>query len=247
VKMSSLEPDYPMALSRLQVLSKDELHELFTNEAKFDDHIRSLEQMKQLYSEKEMLMTSNKSLAEYNLSQEPMLKQKREALTEKHRQAIEMMSELRKTKEKIEAKSGKVKPDVLYSLLQVAQSEAERDSDALMDDLLSGKITNIDEFLEKFMEKRKVYHLRRVKLEKMKEIIDGKTKQLTPIRAAPKPPAIPGIPPSRGASYPVSGPSAAPANSWGMPISPTYTSPAAANLPYPINPTYMPTGPPTYR
>ena len=34
--------------------------------------------MKQLYSEKEILMTSNKSLAEYNLSQEPMLKQKRQ-------------------------------------------------------------------------------------------------------------------------------------------------------------------------
>ena len=34
--------------------------------------------MKQLYSEKEMLMASNKSLAEYNLSQEPMLQQKRQ-------------------------------------------------------------------------------------------------------------------------------------------------------------------------
>ncbi len=35
-------------------------------------------QMKQLYSEKEMLMASNKSLAEYNLSQEPLLQQKRQ-------------------------------------------------------------------------------------------------------------------------------------------------------------------------
>ena len=34
--------------------------------------------MKQLYSEKEMLMASNKSLAEYNLSQEPTLQQKRQ-------------------------------------------------------------------------------------------------------------------------------------------------------------------------
>ena len=41
----SMEPDYPMALSRLQVLSKDELHELFTNESKFDDYIRSLDQV----------------------------------------------------------------------------------------------------------------------------------------------------------------------------------------------------------
>ncbi len=41
----STEPDYPMALSRLQVLSKDELHDLFTNESKFDDYIRSLDQV----------------------------------------------------------------------------------------------------------------------------------------------------------------------------------------------------------
>jgi hypothetical protein len=40
-------------------------------------------------------------------------------MAEKHRQAIELLSELRRTKEKIEMKSGKVKPDVLYSLLQV--------------------------------------------------------------------------------------------------------------------------------
>ena len=40
-------------------------------------------------------------------------------MTEKHRQAVELLSELRKTKEQIDAKSGKVTPDVLYSLLQV--------------------------------------------------------------------------------------------------------------------------------
>jgi hypothetical protein len=33
----------------------------------------------------------------------------------------------------------------------VAQSEAERDSEALSEDLLAGKVTNIDDFLDKFM------------------------------------------------------------------------------------------------
>ena len=40
-------------------------------------------------------------------------------MADKHRQAVELLAELRKTKENIERKSGKVKPDVLYSLLQV--------------------------------------------------------------------------------------------------------------------------------
>ncbi len=42
-----------------------------------------------------------------------------QAMADKHRQAVELLAELRKTKENIERKSGKVKPDVLYSLLQV--------------------------------------------------------------------------------------------------------------------------------
>jgi len=68
----------------------------------------------------------------------------------------------------------------------------------------------------------------------MKDIIEGKTSQPTPNT-------------SRIAPYPVSGPAAAPANSWGMPVSPTGYPPVAANLPYPINPTRMPYGPPSYR
>jgi hypothetical protein len=42
-------------------------------EDKFDTFIRELPQVKRLYEEKEMLMASNKSLAEYNLSQVPYL------------------------------------------------------------------------------------------------------------------------------------------------------------------------------
>ena len=44
-------------------------------------------------------------------------------MTEKHRQAVELLAELRKTKEQIDAKSGKVTPDVLYSLLQVTKTQ----------------------------------------------------------------------------------------------------------------------------
>ena len=45
------------------------LQDILNNEDKFDEFIRDLPQMKALQDEKEMLLTSNKSLAEYNLSQ----------------------------------------------------------------------------------------------------------------------------------------------------------------------------------
>ena len=45
------------------------MQDILNNEDKFDQFIRELPQMKALQEEKEMLLTSNKSLAEYNLSQ----------------------------------------------------------------------------------------------------------------------------------------------------------------------------------
>ena len=42
---SQQAPDYPMALSKIQVMSKDELSELLDDDTKFDDYIKSLEQV----------------------------------------------------------------------------------------------------------------------------------------------------------------------------------------------------------
>ena len=38
-------PDYPMALSRIQVMEKQELDDLLNDDEKFDDYIRSLQQV----------------------------------------------------------------------------------------------------------------------------------------------------------------------------------------------------------
>ena len=64
-------------------------------------------------------MVANKSLAEYNLSQEPHLTAKKTKLTEKHREAIELVSAVKEAKSKLESKTGKIQPDSLYYLLEV--------------------------------------------------------------------------------------------------------------------------------
>ena len=64
-------------------------------------------------------MVANKSLAEYNLSQEPYLTAKKTKLTEKHREAIELVSAVKEAKSKLESKTGKIQPDSLYYLLEV--------------------------------------------------------------------------------------------------------------------------------
>ncbi len=70
-------------------------------------------------------MASNKSLAEYNLSQEPVLKAARSKLQEKHREAMRMAEKVKEIKREVDEKSNKVEPDTLLALLQVGHHSKE--------------------------------------------------------------------------------------------------------------------------
>jgi len=240
---ANAEPDFAMALSKIQHMSKEELNDLLNNEAKLEEYVKSLDQITNLYNEKDELMVANKSLAEYNLSQEPVLIAKRQQLTAKHQEAIQLVSAVKEIKSELEQKSGKIQPDSLYYLLEVDASKAETESDDIANDYLDKKIESTDEFLEKFVALRKIMYLRRVKLDKLKELIRNPTR--TPVRKAPDAPppaAAMYTPPSfGGAPYPTSGPAVpAPVNNWDQQTG------SNANLPYPLNPTMaMPS--PAYR
>lgn len=60
------------------------------------------------------------------------------------------------------------------ALLQTAGAEMEEESEQLVKQLLGGDIT-IDEYLEQFMQTRKMMHLRKVKAEKMTELLRNPT------------------------------------------------------------------------
>ena len=69
--------------------------------------------------------------------------------------------------------------------------EAEEESETLMDTFLQTGDSQIEQFLEEYQEKRKVAHLRRIKVDKMKELLARKASSgsgSTPARQAPPPP-----------------------------------------------------------
>merc|ERR1719328_997241 len=177
--------------------------------------------MKALQEEKEMLLTSNKSLAEYNLSQEPIVREAKARLQEKYRAAQQLGEEVRQLKSTLDTKQGNVSPDTLLALLEAANQEVEEESEQMTDAFLSGG-DNLEEFLEQYHEKRKLAHLRRVKVDKLKELIRARNQQPqgqgTPSRAAPPPP---GGAQQRAANY-----------SWGG------RAPGYEQLPYPTQPQY---------
>jgi len=241
---ANAEPDFAMALTRIQHMSREELNDLLNSEAKLEEYVKSLDQIKNLYNEKEELMVANKSLAEYNLSQEPVLLAKRQQLTGKHQEAVQLVSAVKDIKSDLEQKSGKIQPDSLYYLLEVDASKAETESDDIANDYLEKTIESTDEFLEKFVALRKIMYLRRVKLDKLKELIRNPTR--TPVRKAPEAPPAAAMytPPSFGANpYAPGSAVPAPVNNWDQQSG---GHPGGSNLPYPLNPTMaMPS--PAYR
>ena len=90
------QPDYPAALSSLQHMDVDSLKEILNNEDKFDEFIQNLQQIKNLHEQKELIMASNKSLAEYNLSQEPLVKEQKAQLLEKFQAASSLAEKVSK-------------------------------------------------------------------------------------------------------------------------------------------------------
>ena len=116
---SPSQPDFAAALATIQGWDKDRLQELLNDEDKFNSLIKGLSQIKSLHDEKEMLMASNRSLAEYNLSQEPVLKDLKTQLADKHREAMRTAEKVKNAKRELDEKSGSVEPDTLLALLQV--------------------------------------------------------------------------------------------------------------------------------
>ncbi|XP_034936711.1 vacuolar protein sorting-associated protein 37B-like [Chelonus insularis] len=208
------EPDIPAALSKLHNLSNDELKELLNDEGKFEDIVKHVQQFKELETEKEMLMASNRSLAEYNLSKQPELDEGKKTLHELGERGTAMCSSVQEKLSIIKEKSGSMSIDTAMELLQAAAAECEEESEKLAEKFLSGDY-EVDEFLEQFLTRRKLMHLRKVKVDKMREL-----RRKAPLKTSSGGPGyptntnFPGIIPS--VPYPTG------SVSMPMPISPNY-------------------------
>jgi ESCRT-I complex subunit VPS37 len=192
------QPDYPAALGSLQHMDVDSLKEILNNEDKFDEFIQNLQQIKSLHEQKEVIMASNKSLAEYNLSQEPVVKEQKAKLLEKFQSASSLAEKVKGLKAEIDNKSGKMTPDSLLILLEAACSEAEEESEEMVETFMSSQDNSLDEFLNMYKDKRKLAHMRRIKIDKMRELLVRNNQHsnnqrrsdqvMSPVRQAPLPP-----------------------------------------------------------
>ncbi|XP_076245810.1 vacuolar protein sorting 37B [Calliopsis andreniformis] len=164
------EPDIPAALGLLSHLTNDELKELLNNDGKFEDIVKDIKQFKDLETEKEMLMVSNRSLAEFNLSKQPELQDGKQMIKELSETGNRLCISVKEKLDELKEKSGEMTTDTALDLLQTAAAEIEEESESIAEKFLAGDI-EVDEFLEQFLSRRKLMHLRKVKVDKLKELI----------------------------------------------------------------------------
>ena len=193
---TQLKIDYSEVSAQTEGKSKDELKMLLDDSFDIGAYIKCLPQVKLLNDKKEELIIKNKEIAEDSLSQQPDIYEKHQGLLTKKGEAVELIEAIKKLKFKLVSASGNYSPDILYSLLQVASMEAEDKSNIIVDRFLEKETADykdVDEFIEDFVNVRKVCHLRTIKLNKCRELLEinrsRRSKSSSPIRRAPHPPS----------------------------------------------------------
>ncbi|XP_078599847.1 vacuolar protein sorting-associated protein 37B-like [Branchiostoma floridae x Branchiostoma japonicum] len=155
----------------LNHLNREELQRMLSDDDKIQDLVNDHESVKSLQLEREMLLASNRSLAEFNLEKEPQLVTGRQKLSRVHQEAAELRVLYDEKKQQLESLTQKNDLDTTHALLQAAAAEIEEESESLADQFLEGGMA-VEDFLSQYQEKRRLAHLRRVKSEKMQELMN---------------------------------------------------------------------------
>lgn len=149
---------------------KGELKDLLENESQLNELIADNEEVKRIQVQRETLMASNRSLAEYNLSQQPILEAKKNALFEAHRNKAVIQEMYEEYRKKLDALSSQYSPDTTLALLQTSAAQAEEEAEKIADKFLDGEI-NVEDFIQSFQSQKTIHNLRKIKSEKLTELL----------------------------------------------------------------------------
>ncbi|XP_058453149.1 uncharacterized protein LOC131431444 [Malaya genurostris] len=207
------------AVRTLQNLSSDELKDLLNDDDKLDETVaRAIETLE---SEKEVVLSENRSLAESNLGNEPKMIELRSRVNDLSEQGRFLANSVKEKSEELKTKSSSTNPDTVLALLQAAAAESEEESEKIVKKFLVNDITT-DVYLEQFMSSRKSMHNRKLKAEKMMELVRNGSNQQS-ANVALGSPSFGMVPyPRSSGFYPPSNP------------------PAVGTVPYPVGPIAMP-------
>lgn len=167
---------YQEYLNQLHVsinpLSTEELKDLLHNDEKLDEKIDAV--LEVLKAQKDSLFSENRSKAERNIEKEPQIIELKGKVAELNAEGKQCCEAVQEKLGQIKEKSGGVSQETALALLQTASAESEEASEVILKQFTDNEMT-IEAFLEEFLPARKTMHLRKLKAEKMQELMRRQT------------------------------------------------------------------------
>ncbi|KAL2095987.1 hypothetical protein ACEWY4_008135 [Coilia grayii] len=160
--------DLNLNLDRLKFLSVVELRDLLQDEHNIQHMIKASLKFQALKQQKQMLRASNHRLAEVNLSFQPYLSRGKLRLVEGYLELSRMSSEIGRKQNKIE-KQHNWTPHTMQALLRKKAVRARDQSEKLLKRFM-GQRVSVERFVDSYQFIRKLYHVRLVKNEKIKDL-----------------------------------------------------------------------------
>ncbi|KAM6423446.1 vacuolar protein sorting-associated protein 37B [Liasis olivaceus] len=155
---------------RLEGLSLHQLNELLEDEEQLQNMALEMEEAQNVQLSKDMTLASNHSLAEGNLLYQPKLDALKASLTQKYQELQVLFEAYQIKKTELDRQSNNASLETLLALLQTEGAKIEEDTENMAEKFLDGEVP-LDTFIDEYQSQRKLAHLRRVKIEKLQEVV----------------------------------------------------------------------------
>uniref|UniRef100_A0A8C3YJQ5 VPS37B subunit of ESCRT-I n=1 Tax=Catagonus wagneri TaxID=51154 RepID=A0A8C3YJQ5_9CETA len=187
--------------ARFAGLSLMQLNELLEDEGQLTEMVQKMEETQNVQLNKEMTLASNRNLAESNLLYQPQLDSLKARLTQKYQELQVLFEAYQIKKTKLDKQSSSASLETLLALLQAEGAKIEEDTENMAEKFLDGELP-LDSFIDVYQNKRKLAHMRRVKIEKLQEmVLKGQRLPQAPV-PAPLPSRVPEPVPAAPLPYP---------------------------------------------
>ncbi|XP_075690223.1 vacuolar protein sorting-associated protein 37B [Rhinoderma darwinii] len=156
--------------SKFNHFSLSQLNEVLEDDAKLVHMAQEMDEAQTVQLNKEMTLAGNRSLAEANLLYQPKLDNLKATLTQKYQELQSLMELHQLKKTKLDQQSANASLETLLALLQAEGAKIEEETENMAENFLDGDV-QMDPFIDEYLSKRKLAHLRRVKIEKLQEMV----------------------------------------------------------------------------
>lgn len=156
--------------SKFMTLPMCQLNELLEDDEKLNGMVKEMEEVQAVQLNKEMTLAGNRRLAEENLLQQPRLEELKEQLNHEYQKLQMVFEQYQMKKTRIDNQSSSASLEMLLALLQAEGAKIEEETENMAERFLDGEVS-LDSFIDEYHTKRKLAHVRRVKIEKLQEMV----------------------------------------------------------------------------